>query len=389
MNSARDPPEVRLDYMPVNRRHVGSKQIEPRMGRHVMEQPHNQSNPNEVWRWDLVPSDRIKKRNLQVTALLAVAVLGLLAWGVAGLAGAHRGSTRTVLVVGVFGVIHLVMMRTETKRALSTTLSIDDTGELRVSDSSEQTKIDLRRSDSINVRLRSGRTASHVSVESVADGSATSHQLANVAMYFPLERERIEDLGAQLEQWRSWANTNRQTSAAVSGQNHARSGQLSWAPPVSPNAERNRTITRVCFAAVILGIVASVVVTQWENGLSAVFFSMLAPALVLLLAVGIDLAFSPTRRVFKLDAAAGVLTVRASKSKTQAFQVIDLRSAQVTATIQTSPGASNHQTTIWKLSLDEKGEPHNFVIPTGLGTSFGRNDAIELESSLNGLINAR
>lgn len=369
----------------------------------------DQPSKNLVWQWHfpISPGDQ-RRRLLTVGGLLGA---GLLCFALAALS-VTRGSSdnsRFTIVLGMLFLGLLALGEMETKRARSTIISLNRMGLLTFADSRSTSSVDLRSCSTPNVRRRSSPTRWHWSLEASTPDAGWHRELANTSSYFQLSETDAMALEAELQHWSSWARsglsptqspqapTAAATPATISMPISstvppmATSSQFHWTPPRHLNASRNRRRLRLGTVGLAFLVAVVATITEWENGLAAVGFSMLTPVIILLVGAGLDLLFRSGQK-FSIDIKDGLLTINRGRGEPVIVPIHTIRSLSVdSATSSVNTGTTTQRTMIWKLSIHSdqdpsKPDPTLAVIPTGFGSGFNTDEAIKLESGLRGFL---
>ncbi len=353
-----------------------------------------------VWQPPIIPT--LAKRELFTrVGLLGGGALAM-AVGI-GLAVSGRSSfTRELVVVG-FMILSLgIFSLRDSKKARSTTVTIDGNGTLAVSQAGTVTHVDLRTASSVSVRRRSGQPQWKWSIEAVTPAGGWHTELAPLASYWNQPKATMESLELELRRWLAWANPDLESPTtaapsfarsstggapvAVRGAVEASDARFVWTPARSENAGRNRTRFRIFWLVLVTVTVILAAVSVWSDGLDAVVFSMFAPGLLLLAGVGIDRVFAVGGR-YRVVVDHSGLSIDPGRRAKVTFDRSNIASISVNTRQVTSGGSTNTSSSQWYIQVVRRSDQPSdtaftSVIPLGLGTSFGRNDAIALEAEL-------
>ncbi len=384
------------------------------MADHMMSSAPGQPASDAVFVWRPPIDPALAKRELFTRiGLLGGGVLAM-AVGIVMAVSGRSGFTRELVVVGVmiFG-LGLFGLR-DSKKARSTALTIDRNGTLAVAQAGTVTHVDLRTASSVAVRRRSGQPQWKWSIEAVTPAGGWHTELAPLASYWNQPKATMASLELELQRWLSWANPdltspttvspttsssttvspgtqsftqpNAGAPVAVRGTVEASDARFVWTPARSENAGRNRTRFRLVWLVLVVISAVFAAASVWSDGLDAVVFSMFAPGLLLLAGVGIDRVFAVGGKYRVIVDHAG-LSIDPGRRTKVTFDRSNISSISVHTRQTTNVGTSNTSSSQWYIQVgrrsDQPGDTaFSSVIPLGLGTSFGRNDAIALESEL-------
>lgn len=351
-----------------------------------------------VYSWSAPPiPDESKRVAVFFAATFGLAAIGVV-FGVAVLADVFGGDARFLLVMSLILAMLGALGLTSTRNARSFRLAIDRNGTLTAGDRAGHSSVDLRTCHAINVRLRNNRVSSQWSIEAVGAQGAWHREIANVATYWKQPTPGMGELEAELRRWLAWANggaelTPRRPSPAdaetaqtgYAGVVTATPDRFEWRPPQGANADRNRRRVRIGFGIVTAAVAIFAVVSEWENGLAAVFFSMFVPVLLLVIAAGVDLAYRRGKQFAIIVDPTGLTARQGSKTKAHAAHGTITELTVESSTHTSNTGGTTTTSTIWSVRGTAPGAQNDVfraVIPLHLGTAFSRNDAIALEAEL-------
>lgn len=377
-----------------------------------------------VWRWGYPITKRDEtRRRVHAGGLIllgALCILYLVIAVVMGSGSAAPAGTRFLVVLGVMSISIGIMGELQTRRARSTELRIDGNGVLTFIDSKHANSIDLRTCSQPAVKHRSRPSGSVWMIEAIAPSGAWHQDFANTAAHLRMAEDDVNALRAELVHWSTWASRGQarphgpqpQSSQSASpaatppeatpphlvqphlpqagsgqptGQGNA-PGTFEWRPAIKANADKNRQNLRKISAAVIGAMVVIIIFAQAKNGLAAVLFSMFLPVMLVSVAVVLDFAFRQGR-AFRLVAQGGVLTVWNGTRQGASIPLSTVQAFRVDSrTMRSSSSTTSSSSTAWFVTLTAQPSQPEIAIPGGFAVEFGRQQAIELEVSLNQLL---
>lgn len=375
--------------------------------------------PEAVYEWRApIPPELAKKGRLTLLGTVGGGAASI-AWGVAAAVAGIPGDVRLLTVMGVMLLTIGMLGRGHSGRLRSTVIRVDRLGTLTVSDAKRTDSIDLRTVSALAIRERSGRPQWLWSIEAVHRAGAWHTELPALAGYWNLAKGDVAELEAELRRWLAWAtgtmvpasspapdpaaNPDSTTPGStapgstapgstapggfdsapipVNGTVTSTAHVFEWQPPQHPNKARNRRRLRIGVVGFAVLIAVFAAVSEAENGVSAVIFSMFVPVLILVIGFGLDRAYDYGRR-FRLGVDERGLWIRRSSKE----PVVIARTDVATLTLRLSHDSTHDadvETTSWTLGVDRRtGDPVNTRLPLALGSSFSRNDAIALEAEL-------
>lgn len=367
----------------------------------------NNAVQDSVFTWSApIGSELARKERLTQLGLLGSG-LAAMGWGAASAASDLGGDVRFLMVIGFMLLCLWAFGLMNSRQLRSTQIRIDRMGTLVVSDANGSSSIDLRTVSLLSIRRRNGRPQWKWSIEAVHRSGAWHTELAPLASYWNLDDETIAALDAELQRWLAWANGSASSAASASasalpaeaqGAATALTGPLAepitvrgastnsrssfeWQPPEHPNKARNRRRLRIGVIGFALFVAVLAAISEAENGIAAVLFSMFVPVLILLIGFGIDRAYEFGRR-FRIGVDHAGLSIRRSSKPPLVIPTDAVRSLQITLSSEATHDASIESSN-WYLTVGRAdGENVRIALPLSLGSSFVRNDAIALESEL-------
>ncbi len=368
--------------------------------------------PEAVYEWRApVDGALVTKERITVAALLGGGA-AMAAWGVISAVIGAGADVRFLVVVGVMLLSLGAWAVRDSRRLRSTVIRIDRMGTLTVSDTKQQATIDLRTVSTLSVRRRSGRPQWHWSIEAAHPGGAWHAELAGLATYWNLGDDEMAKLESELLGWLAWATGNaavarapgaasaspsasfaagsitdagssRPPAAAIAVRGVVTSTprEFEWEPPEHPNKARNRRRLRIGVVGFAVLVALFAAISEAENGVTAVLFSMFVPVLILLIGFGVDRAYDLGRR-FRIGVDANGLSIRRSSKPPIVVAAPTIATLQISLAHESTHDA-NIEASNWYLTVGTNdGETKRIPIPLSLGSSFARNDAIALEAEL-------
>ena len=360
-----------------------------------------------VFEWRAsVSAEAARKERMTLLALFAPGIASV-GWAVIGLATGAGANVRFLIVLGAMLIglgVHGLM---SSRQLRSTVVQVDRSGTLTVADPKRSHSLDLRTASTLAIRHRNARPQWKWSIEVIHQGGAWHADLPGLATYWNLDADVIGALETDLQRWLAWANqhqrstpphpadvpsetatpygsatTRRPTDAIpVQGAVANRPGRFEWQPPRHPNQARNRLRFRIGVTGVVVLVAVIAAVSEAQNGLAAVLFSMFVPALILLIGFGIDRVYDIGRR-FRIRVDAAGLSIQRSSKPPTTIPASDIGALQVTLSHEATHDP-HLESSNWYLTVTRRnGELVRTALPLYLGTSFHRNDAIALEAEL-------
>lgn len=338
-----------------------------------------------VFEWQPEITDHLRTRE-RFTRLVTFGAGGVSAiWGIGAATGLILGDARYLIVLGLMLVTIGILGLGPSRSLRSTRVHVDGNGTLHVTDDEVSTVIDLRIASELAVRRRQARPQWKWSIEVIHCEGAWHTTLAPLASYWNLDETSIRSLEADLQRWMTWANGGSApapTPAAPWAPTPTPT-EFVWRPADQPNRERNRNRLRLGTIGLALVIAIAATISEAENGLSAVLFSMFVPVLVLIIGFGVDRVYDAGRKFsVRMDSfGLTVLGARGNISMVPRAEIVRpyvVLREQLVASGSTSTRSSN-----WFLGVERSsGDPIEWLLPTKLGTRFDQNDAMLLEAAI-------
>lgn len=357
----------------------------------------NVATPEVVYEWRApVGPALVKKERLTIAGLLGTGA-AMVGWGLVSSLVGVGADVRFLIVAGAFMLCLGALSVLDSRRLRSTVIRVDRTGTLSFSDTKRQSALDLRTVPVLSIRRRSGQPQWRWSIEAANEGGAWHAELAGIATYWNLGEADVANLEQELGRWHAWATTNTPHARsavgaapppasanqpiAVRGAVTSTPHDFEWQPPEHPNKARNRRRLRIGVGAVALFIAIVAAISEAENGVTAVLFSMFVPVLILVLGFGIDRAYDLGRR-FRIGVDRNGLSIRRSSKPPVVVPASAIASLQITLS-QAATHDAGVESSNWVLAVVKTdGETVRSALPLWLGSSFVRNDAIALEAEL-------
>lgn len=350
-----------------------------------------------VWQWSYPRTERDNKRRLLHAGGLAILGTLCLAYALITAVTSTGNAVSAVRFPLVFGAISLslaAMGDAQTRRARSTTMSIDNLGLLTITDNQSSSTLDLCTSSVPDVRVRAGSQYSKASIEAISPSGPWHRELASIAGNLRLGTEEIHKLQVELHKWSIWASGGKSVALAKQSisarKQHPSIGStpatpFTWTPPRHPNAARNQRRFRVGSALGLGALAIGIAASQWENGLDDVVISMFVPVLLLLFGFGLDRSYAVGQN-FLIHVDRSTLTVTKGNKTLHAVPLASIRQLEVDASAQASTTQTSQRHIMWYLRMEVEPEPLKVQIPRGLGSGFSKDAAIQLEADLNRFI---
>ena len=154
-----------------------------------------------------------------------------------------------------------------------------------------------------------------------------------------------------------------------------------WRPTKHPKRDRNRKRIRLGFGVAALLVAIGAAVSSWSDGVVNVVASMFVPVLILLIGFGIDRIYDAGRN-FSIRADGISLTIhRGGRAAPAVIPVSELTGLRVASQRVAAPNGTHGSA--WHIVAERRNDKAvDVILPTFLGTTFGRDDAHELEAEL-------
>ncbi len=364
---------------------------------------------NEIWTWKYPSDSPALRYRWLVPGALVVAALALVGWAILGSASGRSTSIRYLLVMALMLLALAIMAEIDSRRALSTSISVDRGGLLTFSSGGDTTSFSLAEASEPSFRMRSHsvRFVSRWSLETLTPQGPWHREIMTVAGYSNLDENEIRGIESEIQRLHRRFTHQGQTDptsmtadphdgetpamavetverAAVASTAAGSDSSFVWVTPEIPTAQRNRRRVRLGFGLAALAVAVLAAASSWKDGPGAVALSMFVPVLLLLIGLGLDRMYV-VGRGFRLTAdRTGVQARKRSKV------LLDTPRDRISSvTVSTTSGAVYAsgiwtKTTVWWLKVGTTdGETEEVALPTnGWGLKFGIDDAVEIETRL-------